>query len=106
MAGGLSPGVDALDGGIEEALIGPTFGANFDRGPGSTATTGEPAADAMEAAFPRVMALDANVSLMLRMGLSFGGELGIEVAGGGAGGAFGVQADCQDESALGERALG
>lgn len=98
--------MDTLDRRIKESLAWPAFGADFDGRPRAAATAGEPSADAMKAAFPRMMALNADVGLVLGVGLGFGGEFGIEVAGGGASGTFGMQADCEDESALGKCTLG
>lgn len=98
VAGRLPPAVDAIDGRVDQLLVGPAFRTNF----AGSQTPGEQPGDPVESVLPEVVPLDTDLSLVMGMTAGFRGQQR-KVRSLGAGGGFRMNSHCKDQGSLGNR---
>ncbi len=97
VAGRETPASHALEGRLAEPLARPTLGTHLFR----RQTTGKADVDAVETSLPEVVPLAADLGLILRVALGFGGQCRVELAPGAAG-PIGMRADRVNQRPLGQ----
>jgi hypothetical protein len=102
MAGRLPPAMHAVDARVEQVLVGPTFGDNFDWGAGP-ASSGQTRENPLKAALPVMMALHLGPRLIARMAVGLIDQDRI-VAARGTAGRFWMNPHREDHAPLSKRA--